>query len=214
MRFRARAGALLTVVLMSAASAASGQEQATRPNILFAIADDWGWPHAGSYGDPVVQTPSFDRVAARGVLFRHAFVSSPSCTPSRAAIVTGQYHWRLEESANLWSTLRAGHPTYPELLAGAGYHVGHTRKGWGPGRIAPGGRDVNPAGPKYGNFAEFLERRPEGAPFCFWFGSHDPHRGYVPGSGEASGMELDAIRLPACFPDAPQVRGEIGRAHV
>ena len=52
-----------------------------RPNILFAIADDWGWPHAGSYGDPVVKTPTFDRLAREGVLFRHAYISSPSCTP-------------------------------------------------------------------------------------------------------------------------------------
>ena len=38
------------------------EKEPVRPNILFAIADDWGWPHAGIYGDPVVQTPNFDRV--------------------------------------------------------------------------------------------------------------------------------------------------------
>ena len=43
-----------------------------RPNILFAIADDWGWPHASAYGDAVVKTPNFDRLAKEGVLF-------PSC---------------------------------------------------------------------------------------------------------------------------------------
>ena len=36
-----------------------------RPNILFALADDWGWPHASAYGDPVVKTPTFDRLAAK-----------------------------------------------------------------------------------------------------------------------------------------------------
>ncbi|MGE4631640.1 MAG: sulfatase-like hydrolase/transferase, partial [Planctomycetota bacterium] len=99
----------LLLILAFPVSGFDGQEppsdlSATRPNILFAIADDWGWPHASAYGDPVVQTPNFDRLAAEGVLFRRAFVSSPSCTPSRAALLTGQYHWRLEESANLWST--------------------------------------------------------------------------------------------------------------
>ncbi len=40
------------------------------PNILFCIADDWGWPHAGVYGDPVVRTPTFDPRASKGpVLF-------------------------------------------------------------------------------------------------------------------------------------------------
>ena len=56
-----------------------------RPNILFAIADDWG-VHAGAYGDNVVKTPTFDRLAREGILFEHAYISSPSCAPSRAAI--------------------------------------------------------------------------------------------------------------------------------
>ena len=57
---------------------------ADRPNIVFAIADDWGWPHASIYGnDDVCQTPTFDRIAKNGILFNHAYISSPSCTPSR-----------------------------------------------------------------------------------------------------------------------------------
>ena len=43
-----------------------------RPNILLALADDWGWPHAGAYGDKVVKTPTFDRLAREGVLFEHS----------------------------------------------------------------------------------------------------------------------------------------------
>ena len=57
------------------------------PNILFFIADDWSWLHAGTYGDAVVRTPNLDRLAREGLVFEHAYVSSPSCTPSRAAIV-------------------------------------------------------------------------------------------------------------------------------
>src|SRR5204863_2042928 len=52
-----------------------------RPNILLCIADDWSWPHAGAYGDTVVKTPTFDRVAAEGVLFTRAFCAAPSCSP-------------------------------------------------------------------------------------------------------------------------------------
>ena len=88
---------LATVVLIAATTAAAAQD--TRPNILFAIADDWSWPHAGAYGDSVVQTPTFDRLAREGALFQHAFVSSPSCTPSRGSIVTGHV-WE----PNGWST--------------------------------------------------------------------------------------------------------------
>ena len=180
-----------------------------RPNILFAIADDWSWPHCGVGGDPVVKTPVFDRVAREGVLFRHAFVSSPSCTPSRGAIATGQWHWRLEDGANLHSTLAAKFPVYPDLLEAAGYHVGYTRKGWGPGRVEPGGRTRNPAGPRYKDFDAFLKARPEGAPFCFWFGSHDPHRGYKKGSGKARGMDPSKVKVPACFPDVTEVREDL-----
>jgi N-sulfoglucosamine sulfohydrolase len=202
-----RAVAILNFLLLAFAASAAAQNRP--PNILFAIADDWGWPHAGAYGDPVVETPTFDRIAREGILFHHAYVSSPSCTPSRAAILTGQYHWRLEESANLWSTLQAKFPVYPDLLEDAGYFVGYTRKGWGPGRIEPGGRSRNPAGEEYQDFATFLAERPADRPFSFWFGSSDPHRDYEEGSGAASGMDLDAITLAEHFPDSPEVRGDV-----
>ncbi|HUS71650.1 MAG TPA: sulfatase [Sedimentisphaerales bacterium] len=187
----------------------AGQVAKDRPNILFCIADDWSWPHAGIAGDKVVKTPTFDRVAREGVLFKNAFVSSPSCTPSRGAIVTGQWHWRLEEGGNLWSTLPAKFDVYPDILEQAGYHIGFTRKGWAPGRDGPGGRKRNPAGPRYKNFQQFLKARPEGKPFCFWFGSSDPHRGYKWQSGVKSGMKLEDVEVPACLPDSEHVRTDI-----
>lgn len=180
-----------------------------RPNILLAIADDWSWPHASVLGEPVIQTPTFDRVVREGVLFRNAFVSAPSCTPSRGSILSGQDFWRLRESADLWSTLPVDIPVYPDLLEKAGYHVGFSRKGWGPGRIEPGGRKRNPAGPQFGNFEVFLKARPKGAPFCFWFGSHDPHRPYERGIGVRSGMDPSQVRVPPYLPDSPEVRSDL-----
>ncbi len=180
------------------------------PNILFCIADDWGWPHAGVFGDPVVKTPSFDRLASEGVLFEHAFVSSPSCTPSRNAILTGQHFWRLGQGANLHSTLDVNIPVYPLLLQKAGYFVGHWRKCWGPGKLEPGGYiDKNPGGPKFPGFEEFLNQRPKDKPFCFWLGSSDPHRGYEKGSGKESGMNLSKIAIPGFLPDSEEVRSDI-----
>jgi len=180
---------------------------AERPNILFAIADDWGWPHAGSYGDPVVKTPTFDRLAKEGALFRHAYVSSPSCTPSRGAILTGQWHWRLEGAGNLWSVFPDKYDTYPELLARAGYVTGVSSKGWGPGRTQRKGRQ--PAGSRYKNFRVFMKNRESGKPFCYWLGSSDPHRGYAKGSGVKSGMDLSKIKLFAHFPDSNEVRSDV-----
>ena len=136
---------VLVATALLATAAVAPCDESDPPNILFCIADDWGWPHAGVHGDPVVATPAFDRVAREGVLFEHAFVSSPSCTPSRNAILTGQYHWRLGAGANLWSWLDVEHPVYPLLLKQAGYHVGHWRQGLGPGPARAGGVRGHPS---------------------------------------------------------------------
>ncbi len=191
-------------------AAAAGDEPADRrPNILFALADDWSWPHAEVYGDKVVRTPTFDRVAAEGMLFSHVFSVCPSCTASRAAILTGQWAHRLGESGNLWSRLDRKYECYPDLLEAAGYHVGLTGKGWGPGTLQGTGRTRNPAGPAYKDFAAFLKSVPPGKPFCYWFGSHDPHRPYVRGSGVRSGLDPAKVFVPPFLPETPEVRGDI-----
>jgi len=198
----------LGTLLIKPFASAQGTENG-RPNILFCIADEWSWPHASIAGDRMVRTPTFDAVARGGVLFQNAFVTAPSCTPSRGSIVTGQWHWRLEEGGNLWSTLPAKFPVYPDLLEQAGYHVGCTRKGWGPGHDQPGGRTRNPAGPQFKDFRTFLQARPEGSPFCFWFGSTDPHRGYEWESGVKSGMRIEDVEVPPCLPDSEIVRKDL-----
>lgn len=180
-----------------------------RPNILYAIADDWSWPHAGAYGDRTVKTPAFDRVAREGILFSHAFCAAPTCTASRAAVVTGQDPHRLEESANLWSTLQAKFPVYPDVLEENGYFIGLTGKGWGPGSVEAGGRKRNPAGPQFGSFEAFLKQRPADSPFCFWFGSHRPHRSYEEGIGVKSGLKPETVEVPPFLPDAPEVRSDM-----
>ena len=185
--------------------------KAPRPNILFCIADDWGWPHAGAYGDMVVKTPVFDRLVEEGVVFEYAYVSSPSCTPCRNSILTGQYHWRLKEGANLWSTLDVNIPVYPLLLEEAGYHVGFWRKSWGPGNLKRGGYvDTHPAGKEYPKgFKQFLDARQGDQPFCFWLGSNDPHRGYVKGSGRKAGIDVNKIKVPEFYPDVEEIRSDI-----
>jgi len=205
----AAAAAALCVAWLATPAALPTPSQTARPNILLAIADDWSWLHAGAYGDPAVRTPHIDRLAREGTRFTHAFVAAPSCTPSRAALLTGQYPHRLDEGSQLWGFLPARFALYPALLANAGYHSGSTRKGWGPGSLEAAGREHDPAGRKYPDLDAFLNARPDGAPFVFWFGSHDPHRPYERGSGEAAGIDPAKVAVPPFLPDTPEVRGDI-----
>ena len=212
-RTRTAAGTLFSLIagwlVLSLTASGCHEEPAPGPNFLFAIADDWGRPHAGIYGDPVVKTPALDRIATEGILFNHAYVTSPSCTPSRNGILTGQYHWRLGPGANLWSTLDESIPVYPLLLEDAGYRIGHYRKSWGPGDLSNWER--HPAGKNYdeGGFEAFLDEVTDNQPFCFWLGSWDPHRPYEEGTGAASGIDPDRIVLYECFPDHPTVRSDV-----
>ncbi|MCB0558860.1 MAG: sulfatase [Lewinellaceae bacterium] len=179
------------------------------PNILLLLADDWSYPHAGVYGDKVAQTPTFDRLAAEGVLFTNAYCSAPSCSPSRAAILTGQYPHRLEQGANLWGTLDRKFATYTQLLERQGYFVGMAKKGWGPGNFEAGGYEHNPAGKGYASFQGFYEERPNQAPFCFWFGSRDPHRPYIQGVGAEAGLSPDSLLAPPFLIDLPVVQQDL-----
>jgi N-sulfoglucosamine sulfohydrolase len=178
-----------------------------RPNVVFAIADDWGWPHASAYGDTGIKTRTFDRLVKEGVLFENAYISSPSCTPSRGAIITGQQFWRLRQAGNLWSVWPSGFPEYPKILASHGYFVGSYRKGWGPGRHPYSA--TNPAGKRYSTVDEFFEARPTNSPFCFWFGTGDPHRPYAPGNGIHSGIDPSEVHLFEHYPDVKEIRSDI-----
>jgi N-sulfoglucosamine sulfohydrolase len=207
---------------------ATAAETERPPNILFAIADDWSWPHASAYGAPAVRTPAFDRVAREGCLFTNALAAAPQCSPNRAACLTGRPIWQLEEAGTHGSIFPNKFRVYPNILEDAGYHVGWTGKGWGPGDWARGGWTRNPAGTEYkprgrtsppatgiskvdyaGAFDDFLEARPSGKPFCFWFGAHEPHRVYEEGSGLRAGKALSDAPVPPFLPDAPVVRSDI-----
>jgi arylsulfatase A-like enzyme len=170
------------------------------------MADDWSSPHAGVLGDPVVKTPTFDRVAHEGVLFRNAYVSSPSCTPSRLAIATGQWHRRLKDGANLGGSIPENVPVYPELLQAAGYQIRFSRKGAGPKDYKFTDRD--PFGPKFESFEKFAAQRKAGVPFCFWYGAGEPHRPYRYEEGRKDGMDAAKAKLPACLPDNGATRND------
>ncbi|MSU23443.1 MAG: hypothetical protein EXS32_06410 [Opitutus sp.] len=204
---------------------AAGRRQ---PNILFAISDDQSWLHTSISGDRNVQTPAFDRVAREGVLFTHSFCASPSCTPSRSAVLTGRQIWQIGEAGVLYGTLPKEYPPFPHRLQGAGYHTGFTGKGWGPGEWEPGGLARHPIGQEFNqklmapavpaaidardyaaNFEEFLQARPAGAPFFFWFGATEPHRVYEKGAGVKAGKRTQDVTVPPYWPDTEEIRSDL-----
>jgi len=180
-----------------------------RPNILLAIADDQSWGHTSFAGDPVVRTPTFDRIAREGVVFENAYCSAPSCSPSRAALLTGRNFYELGTGATLWGQFPRDLVPYTMLLESAGYHVGAQGKGYGPGDFAETGWLNNPAGQMSDSFDAFLDATPEGQPFCYWYGSREPHRPYPKGSGAAAGKDPAMVRVPAFLPDVPEIRSDI-----
>jgi uncharacterized sulfatase len=174
------------------------------------------------------ETPAFLRIAREGVRFAQSFCASPSCTPSRTSILTGRHMWQTGEGGVLYGTLEARYPLFPHLLADAGYHIGFTGKGWGPGEWAAGGLRRAPIGKEYNrrlmagkvsaevsdvdyaaNFSDFLAERPAGAPFFFWFGCREPHRPYETGFGLRSGKRLGDAAVPPFWPADDMVRGDI-----
>jgi N-sulfoglucosamine sulfohydrolase len=155
-----------------ATAPAAGAAESKRPNILFIFADDWG-RQASAYAaidgpgtiNDVVRTPNFDRIARDGVLFRNAFVNSPSCTPCRSALMSGQYFWRTGRGAILQGAVwNPDIPSWPLLLRDGGYHIGKFAKVWSPGTPAdaPYGRHeyaYEQAGKRFSQFSQTATKR-------------------------------------------------------
>ncbi len=221
---------LIFVLLDCGSGAVVGAEQPKRPNILFAIADDWSFGHASAYGCKWTNTPNFDEIAKRGLLFTRTYTPNAKCAPSRACILTGRNSWQLKEACNHYCDFPPEFKSFPETLAENGYFVGMTGKGWGPGRARSAGGEVrNIAGMAYasikakppakgisnndysGNFRQFLKANESEKPWCFWYGTTEPHRGYQWRVGiDKGGKKLSDIdKVPEFWPDNDTVRTDM-----
>jgi arylsulfatase A-like enzyme len=221
---------VLLVLIGSSLPAGSswGQEvsPADRPNILVLFADDWRWDTLGYAGNRVVRTPNLDAMAARGVWFRNARVTTSICWVSRASLFLGQ--WMARHGLE-----RGGDPIppeswargYPALLRASGYWTGHVGK-WHNGPF-PGeefdfgtsymgrhymtladGTEIHVTDRNERDTLRFLEDRPKDRPFCLtlaFFATHaeDPNpKQYLYQPESAPLYEGVTIPVPATATEA------------
>jgi arylsulfatase A-like enzyme len=199
--------ALLMAALIGAAPGAAAWltagDAAAPPNILFIMADDHAEQAISAYGSELVQTPSIDRIAHEGVLFRNAFVTNSICAPSRAVFLTGKYshHNRLRDNRDEFD---GGQLTFPKLLQQSGYqtaivgkwHLKSAPTGFDHSKVLIGqgeyyspvfldnGEEVRHDGyvtDLITDFAlDYLEKRDPSRPFLLVYNHKAPHRNWMP----------------------------------
>ena len=217
----------ILIFIVCSCTGNSYDPETMRPNILLVITDDQSWEHAGCYGDDAVRTPATDLIATEGIRFDNAYTACPSCSPSRASVLSGQDSYRLEEGGVLTGFLRDKFALFPKLLEENGYFVGSTGKRYWPRTQNVEGAVDEPIGIVFekhrlesapegisknnysANFDDFLDQVPGDKPFFFWVGIGEPHLKYQTNRGVEIGIDTSKIRVPAFLPDVPVTRLEM-----
>jgi arylsulfatase A-like enzyme len=218
---------ILAVVLTGLFAAPS--LDAERPNILFIMSDDHAAHAIGAYGSRVNQTPNLDRLAREGARLMHVFATNSICTPSRAAILTGQYSHK--NGVTMFNRFDSSRQTVAQLLRAGGYYTGMVGKwhlgsdpiGFDRWEILPGqGAYVNPvfytaSGEQTytGKYVtdvitdlaiDFLKNRPHRQPFFLMMHHKAPHRPWEPDSAHSTRFAAQWIPEPETFWDSYATR--------
>jgi len=123
---------LLIFTILCGLAFASPSAQPARPNIVLILTDDMGYGDLASYGSPDIKTPNIDGLAKAGVRFTQFYANGSTCTPTRAALITGRYQQRFamerplshESSPDGKLGLAANGHSLPQLLLNHGYETG------------------------------------------------------------------------------------------
>ncbi len=142
-------------ILFAACQNQPKQDDPKLPNIVIIYLDDLGYGDVGSYGATELKTPNFDKLAEGGIRFTTGYASSATCTPSRYALLTGEYPWKNESARILPGSapliINTAQMTIPKMLKEQGYNTGIVGKwhlGLGIGnvdwnqRVSPGPNEV------------------------------------------------------------------------
>jgi arylsulfatase A-like enzyme len=211
------------------AVAVEAQAPASRPNIVFIMTDDHAAHAIGAYGSRVNTTPHLDRLAREGALLTNVFATNSICTPSRAAILTGQYAHL--NGVTVFNRFDSSRMTVARLLQQGGYHTGMIGKwhlgsdpvGFTHWEILPGqGAYFDPvfytaSGERRftGRYVTdvltdlalgFLAERPRDRPFFLMLHHKAPHRPWEPEPTQAARIALHRIPEPVTFWDDYRTR--------
>jgi N-sulfoglucosamine sulfohydrolase len=198
---------VLLLILITALSS----NAATKPNIIFFIADDVSQEDFGCYGHPTLKTPNTDTLAASGMRFDNAYLTTSSCSPSRCSIITGRYPHNTG-APELHVKLPKSQVRFPQLLRQAGYYTVLSGKNHMFGKkdgafdkITGGG------GPgKEEDWVKHVQDRPKDKPFFFWFAASDAHRSWQQ-SEHAPLYKNDQIIIPPYLVDTPGTRRDLAQ---
>lgn len=214
-------------------SAIGADKPATRPNILYIMADDHAAHAISAYGSRINQTPNIDRIAKGGMRFNHCFAVNSICAPSRAAILTGKYSHI--NGVTVFNRFDGSQWTVAKELQKAGYqtamigkwHLTSDPTGFNYWNILPGqGKYHNPDFIENGerknhtgyatdlitDFAlQFLRDRPKDKPFFLMCHHKAPHRRWEPDAKHEHMYDDVEIPEPATFNDDHQTRSDAAR---
>ena len=143
---------ILLMLCMTVTIKMAAQSKATQPNVILIYTDDLGYGDLSCYGANKINTPNLDKLASNGIRFTNSHSTSATCTPSRYALMTGQYPWRKSGTGILPGDaaliIPTNKTTLPSLFNSAGYitglvgkwHLGlgdAVQKNWN-GKLSPG----------------------------------------------------------------------------
>lgn len=201
-----------------AATAVDQREKKDTPNLVIFIGDDISANDFGCYGHPTIKTSNVDRLAEHAVRFSNAYLTAPSCSPSRSSLLTGRYphntggpELHMKKNPHL-----AKLPQFPHELRKAGYYTSLAGKAHFNGNARksldrmyrPFDKDRPEDKSGCANWLKAVKERPKDKPFLMWLAAIDAHRPWDMDLAEGPHGPEDAV-VPSYMVDGERTRKDL-----